>query len=81
MEDFADLRELADGSDEVIRSRLLQYIELRQTLAELTGDGAISEATPLLGILYERHPKRREIVVTAGRLRKLGRITFSKLEM
>ncbi len=80
MEDFTDLRELADRCDEAIRHRLLRYIELKQVFAELTGDGTISEATPLLGALYEQHPKKREIVATAGQLRKLGRITFSKIE-
>lgn len=81
MEGFSDLRDLADRSEGTIRRRLLRYVELRQALAELTGDETISEATPMLGLLYEQHPKKREIVVTAGRLRKLGRITFSKLEM
>lgn len=81
MEDFADLRELASRSDETIRDRLLRYIELKQALVELTGDETISEATPLLGVLYEQHPKKREIVMTAARLRRLGRITFSKLEL
>lgn len=79
MEDFADLRELADRSDESTRRRLLRYVELRQKLAELTGDETLDEATPMLGRLYEQHPQRREIVLTAGRLRALGRMVLPKL--
>lgn len=79
MEDFAALRDLAEKTDEPLRRRLLRYVELRQSLAELTGSEAVTEATPMLGRLYEHHPKRREIVLTAGRLRALGRIVFPKL--
>lgn len=80
MEEFAELRDIANRSDEATRRRLLRYVELKQTLTELTGDAMISEATPLLGLLYDQHPKKREIVMTAGQLRKLGRITFPRLE-
>ena len=80
MEEFAELRDIANRSDETIRRRLLRYIELKQALAELTGDATISEATPMLGLLFDQHPQRREIVMTTGRLRKLGRITFPKLD-
>lgn len=81
MEDFAELRGLAEKSDESTRRRLLKYIELRQELARLTNDDPVTEGTPMLGLLYENHPNRREIVLTAGRLRMLGRVVFSKLEM
>lgn len=79
MEDLAALTDLANKSDEPIRRRLLLYVELRQSLAELTGNESVSEATPMLGRLYEHHPHRREIVLTAGRLRALGRVVFSRL--
>ena len=81
MKDFSELQELADRSSEPVRRRLIRYMELRQTLAELTGDDTVNEGTPMLGLLYEQHPNRKEIVMTAGRLRALGRVVFSKLEM
>lgn len=80
MEDLAALTNLANTSDEPTRRRLLRYVELRHSLAELTGNASVSEATPMLGRLYEHHPDRREIVLTAGRLRALGRVVFSKLD-
>lgn len=80
MEDLAELRKLAGRYDEPIRHRLLRYIELRQKLTELTGDETLSEGTLALGLLYERHPDRREIVLTATRLRALGRAVFPKLD-
>ena len=79
MNDFAELRELANRCDEPIRYRLLRYVELRQKLTELTGDETLSEGTLALGLLYEQHPDNREIVLTAARLRALGRAVFPNL--
>jgi hypothetical protein len=80
MKDYTELREFADKSDDPTRRRITRFIELRNQLAELTGDDTVHEATPMLGLLYEGHPHKREIQLTARRLRALGRVTFSAIK-
>ena len=79
MKDFSELQELADRSSEPVRRRLIRYMELRQTLAELTGDDTVSEGTPMLGLLYKQHPNRKEIVMTAGRRVRSDVLYFQSL--
>ena len=79
MADNHEIIELAEQTDEPIRSRLFEYVRLRESLARLTGIENPREDSIGDILFIPDMNDRRQAARTAKRMRWLSRQTFPRL--